>query len=108
MTEMGHATDSLSAIRLHKVIHFADHLTAATRPALRAKGRPLRTAPAPRRNPGPYLNDRCLVRDRHSQFQLQPNARQDAARTVAQRDGMMIAVLEQLARPPKRCIFGGK
>jgi len=27
--------------------HFADHLTAATRPALRAKGRPLRTAPAP-------------------------------------------------------------
>ena len=45
---------------------------------------------------------RCLVRDRRSQFQLQSNARQDAAGTVAQRNRMKIAVLEQLARPLKR------
>jgi hypothetical protein len=46
---------------------------------------------------------RCLVRDRRSQFQSQVNARQDAAGTVAQRDAVVIAVLEQLARPLGRC-----
>ena len=47
-----------------------------------------------------------LVGDHRSQFQLQQNAGEDAAGIVMHDDAVVIAVLEQLTRPPERFEFG--
>ena len=47
-----------------------------------------------------------LVGDHRSQFQLQQNTGEDAAGIVVHDDAVMIAVFEQLARPPERFKFG--
>jgi hypothetical protein len=72
------------------------------------KGRPFASRPLPGPNPAFNSKSGYLVDERRFQFQLQQNAREDSARTVVHGDSVVVAIIEQSARPFKRFEFGAK
>ena len=63
------------------------------------KGRPFASRPLPGPNPAFNSKSGYLVDERRFQFQLQQNAREDSARTVVHGDSVVVAIIEQSARP---------